>query len=183
MHLHKPTLAEIPLLIEVWRRSISQATTDQHYQKQKLEAMESDPEKYLASLDDLSGGGELELEDGSKVKRLPSITRYLWSDGAPVSVISLRWQPGTTDLPKHVLGHIGYETFPWARGKGFATFALAEMLKIAKNQGLSLVEITTNFDNRNSQKVILKNGGEFIAEFEKPTSSGGGLGRRYRITL
>ena len=72
MHLHKPTLAEIPLLIEVWRRSISQATTDQHYQKQKLEAMESDPEKYLASLDDLSGGGELELEDGSKVKRLPS---------------------------------------------------------------------------------------------------------------
>jgi len=183
MRLHKPTEAEIPLLIDAWRASIAQASTNQHYQSLKLAEMEGNPIGYLASLDDLTGGGELELEDGTKVRRLPSITRYVWSEGLPVSVISLRWQPGTEELPKHVLGHIGYETFPWAQGKGFATFALSEMLKIAKNQGLSYVEITTNIDNVKSQKVIEKGGGVFVEEFTKPETSGGGLGRRYRVLL
>jgi len=183
MRLHKPTLSELPLIVDAWKKSIALATNDQYYQKMKLEEMERNPQGYLASLDDLTGGGELELENGTKVTRLPSITRYVFSDGLPVAVISFRWQPGTEELPDHVLGHIGYETFPWARGRGFASFALSEMLKIAKNQGLSYVEITTNIDNVKSQKVIEKNGGVFVEEFTKPETSGGGLGRRYRLLL
>ena len=184
MKLYLPTIADVPTLIEAWRRRLD-GTTHQHFQEQILAQLESDPKTYLAQLDGAVIQVELELEDGSKVSRLPSISRYMWVDNAPVGRISLRYQPGQVELPPHVLGHIGYETFPWAQRQGYGTSALGQMLDIARERCsfLSYVELTTNADNLPSQKIITANGGIFIEEFEKPATSGGGLGRRYRITL
>ena len=44
----------------------------------------------------------------------------MW-DGEFCGSIGFRWQPGTTDLPRHVLGHIGYSVVPWKRRLGYAT--------------------------------------------------------------
>ena len=185
MQLHKPTLAQLPLVISAWQKIISETERNMSFQKQNLTRMQEDGEKYLAALDGKIDGETLTLEDGSVVPRLPSITRYMWVDEKPVGSISFRWQPGSNSLPLHVLGHIGYETFPWAQRQGYGTSALGQMLDIARERCsfLSYVELTTNADNLPSQKIITANGGIFIEEFEKPATSGGGLGRRYRITL
>ena len=111
---------------------------------------------------------------GVQTCALPIFTRYMWADEKPVGSISFRWQPGSNSLPLHVLGHIGYETFPWAQRKGFATSALGQMLDIVRNRSdieLNYVELVTDPDNKNSQRVIEKNGGKFIEEFSKPAAS------------
>ncbi len=182
MKLHLPEINEISLIAKVWRDSLDQSNGWHHFRKMQIEKMENEPDLYLKSLNDFTGGDDLTLEDGSIVKMLPSVTRFMWQDG-PVGVISFRWQPGTPELPAHVLGHIGYETFCFARGKGFATSALNQILEFPRREELPYVELTTNKDNLISQRVILANNGEFIEEFEKPDSSGGGRGFRYRITL
>ncbi|MFM8205379.1 MAG: GNAT family N-acetyltransferase [Actinomycetales bacterium] len=182
MKLHLPVLDEIPGIAKIWRDSLDQSNGWHHFRKMQIEKMENDPTGYLASLDDLTGGDDLTLEDGSIVKRLPSVTRFMWQDG-PVGVISFRWQPGTPELPPHVLGHIGYETFHFARGKGYATSALSQVLQFPRDLELPYVELTPDKENSISQRVILANSGHFIEEFAKPESSGGGRGFRYRITL
>ena len=64
---------------------------------------------FVSSFDDLEPTLDLiTLSNGEKVKRLPSITRWIWDDGF-VGAISFRWQKGTTDLPYYCLGHIGCE--------------------------------------------------------------------------
>ena len=174
MHLHKPTLAQLPLVISAWQKIISETERNMIFQKQNLTRMQEDGEKYLAALDGKIDGETLTLEDGSIVPRLPSITRYMWADEKPVGSISFRRQPGSNSLPLHVLGHIGYETFPWAQRKGFATSALKQMLDIVRNRTdieLKYVEIVTDPDNKNSQRVIEKNGGKFIEKFRKPATS------------
>lgn len=182
MKLHKPTLDELPLVISAWQRLAAIAPLH-HFRQQILDKLISDPAGYIKELDDLSGGGELTLEDGSKVERLPSISRYMWADGQPAGRISYRWKAGTTKLPAHVLGHIGYETFPWFQKRGFATSALKQILTYPREQKMPYVEITTNVDNFASQKVITNNGGVVVEEFEKPASSGGGKALRYLIRL
>jgi predicted acetyltransferase len=180
--LHLPVLDEIPSIAKIWRDSLDQSNGWHHFRKMQIEKMENEPALYLESLNDLTGGENLTLEDGSVVKRLPSVTRFMWQEG-PVGVISFRWQPGTPELPAHVLGHIGYETFHFARGNGFATSALSQILHFPRDLKLPYVELTTDKENSISQRVILANSGQFIEEFEKPESSGGGRGFRYRITL
>lgn len=95
----------------------------------------------------------------------------------------MRWQPGTTTLPSHCLGHIGYAVVPWKQGKGYAKAALGLLLKEAKSIGLPFVEITTDPDNVASQRVIEANGGELVEHFVKPPQFGSKLGVRYRIVL
>ena len=68
---------------------------------------------------------ELPQPDGSTAKRLPGFKRWLW-DGEFCGSIGLRWQPGTTALPPHCLGHIGYAVVPWKRRRGYATQALRD---------------------------------------------------------
>lgn len=149
----------------------------------QLERIAQDPDSFLESLDDREAkGGPVTLPDGSQVARLPGFVRWMWDSDFKGS-IGFRWQNGTATLPPHVLGHIGYAVVPWAEGRGYATRALAEMLVLARAEGLAQVEITTTPDNVASQRVIEKNGGVLAERFMKLPAYGGGEALRYRIAL
>src|SRR5947207_322210 len=122
--------------------------------QEELEQIAADADAFLASLVDKEARGEpITLPDGTTVPRLPGYRRWLW-DGEFCGTIGLRWQLGTTALPPHCLGHIGYAVVPWKERLGYAKAALRLILPEAKAVGLPYVEITTDPDNIASQRVI-----------------------------
>ena len=165
-------------------QSISSGTTAHPYRAQReLLEIETAPESFLAKQDDSSAlSGDIELSDGSFVPRLPGFTRWMW-DGEICGEINFRWKNGTTDLPPHCLGHIGYEVFSWKRNQGYASDALRQILPEAIKLGMPFVELTTDVDNLFSQKVIINNGGVLQEKFVKPAVHGGTDGLRFRIYL
>jgi predicted acetyltransferase len=89
---------------------------------------------------------------------------YLWMvDDEPgqspqvVGRISLRHS--LTPWLLEVGGHIGYAVRPSARGRGHATRALALMLPVAAERGLTEVLVTCDDTNVASRAVIERNGG------------------------
>ena len=151
--------------------------------KEELEAIGRDRAAFLASLVDREGKGPpISMPDGSKAQRLPGYRRWMW-DGEFCGSIGLRWQPGTSELPPHVLGHIGYAVVPWKQNRGYATLALKLTLEAAKAEGLAYVQITTEGDNAPSQRVITANGGVLIERFRKVAAYGGTESLRFRIDL
>jgi predicted acetyltransferase len=151
--------------------------------REELERIAKDPDAYLASLVDREARGDpVMLPDGSSVPRLPGYRRWIL-DGEFCGVVSFRWQPGTTALPAHCLGHIGFAVVPWKRGRGYATLALRLLLPETKAEGLPFVEITTDPGNVASQRVIEANGGILVERFVKPPQYGSSDGLRYRIYL
>lgn len=151
--------------------------------REQLAAMEENPLALLASLDDPEARGDpITLPDGTKVPRLPGFRRWIW-DGEASGSIGLRWQKGTSTLPPHVLGHIGYAVVPWKERRGYATEALRLMLDEARAVGLTYVELTTDPDNPASQRVILANGGKRMGRFAKVAAYGGTASLLFRIEL
>jgi predicted acetyltransferase len=150
---------------------------------EELARIRADASAFIDSMEDREAKGlPVTLPDGSKVKRLPGFRRWLW-DGEFCGSIGFRWQPGTTELPPHCLGHIGYAVVPWKQGRGYAKSALEQLLPEAQAVGLAYVEITTDLDNTASQRVILANGGTLVERFDKPPQFGGKPGLRFRIAL
>ena len=148
-----------------------------------LSETETDPKSFLAKQEDPKAlGGDVKLPDGSLVPRIPGITRWMW-DGQICGSINFRWQAGSTELPPHCLGHIGYEVFSWKRNMGYASEALNQILPEAVKLGMPFVELTTDVNNLISQRVIEKNGGVLHEKFVKPQSHGGTDGLRFRIYL
>lgn len=149
--------------------------------REELQQIATDEQRFLALMEDREAkGAPVALPDGSTVPRLPGYRRWLW-DGEFCGSISFRWQPGTTELPPHCLGHIGYAVVPWKRGNGYATQALNQFLQEVRNEGLPFVEITTDLTNAASRRVIEANGGVFVEQFVKSPQHGGTPGMRYRI--
>lgn len=149
--------------------------------REELEKIAKDADAFLTSLVDREAKGDpVTLPDGSVVPRLPGYRRWLW-DGEFSGTIGFRWQPGTTALPPHCLGHIGFSVVPWKRRRGYATLALRLLLPQAKAEGLEFVEITTDLTNIGSQRVIEANGGVLVERFTKPAVYGSEEGLRYRI--
>lgn len=152
--------------------------------QEMLQALQDDPTGLLALMDHPQGGGPpVVLPDGSRVPRLPSLTRWLWDDEGFAGSIGLRWPADRGALPAHVLGHIGYAVVPWKQRRGYATRALALLLPLARSQGLAFVEITTDEGNLASQRVITRNGGVLVGRFAKVAAHGGTAALRYRIPL
>jgi len=151
--------------------------------QEELGRIESDAEAFVASMEDREAkGAPVKLPDGSVVARLPGFRRWMW-DGEFAGSIGFRWQPGTTTLPPHCLGHIGYAVVPWKQRRGYATRALQLLLPEAAAEGLPYVEITTDPENVASQRVIVANGGILVEHFTKPPQFGSKPGLRYRISL
>ena len=151
---------------------------------EELERIRQDPAVFVASLDDPKGLGEPIIQPNGEYRpRLPGFRRWLWDDEGFAGSLSLRWRPGGSDLPEHVLGHIGYGVVPWKQGRGYATQALALALPLARAQGLEWVELVVAPDNPASQRVITANGGVFVEAFREPATHGGAESWRYRIDL
>lgn len=175
--------------LESYRESLSRgwssetATEDDAAAAAELAEIDADPVAFVAALNHpMRGGRPVTLPDGSEVPRMPGLRRWMW-DGEYCGAISVRWQPGTTDLPPHCLGHIGYAVVPWKRRLGYATAALEQMLVIARDEGFPFVDIVTDDDNVASQNVVRANGGLLEEEFVTPASAGSHPARRYRVLL
>lgn len=149
----------------------------------ELQAIERDPAAFLAGLDDEEArGAPVTLPDGSTVPRLPGFRRWIW-DGGFCGSIGFRWQPGTAELPSHVLGHIGYSIVPWRRREGQATRALRLLMREVAPLGLPWVELTVEPGNEPSIRVITANGGRLVERFLKDKAYGGAPALRFRISL
>jgi predicted acetyltransferase len=151
--------------------------------EEALARIESDADLFLElHVDREARGPAVTLPDGSKVQRLPGYNFWMW-DGEFCGVIGFRWQPGTTALPPHVLGHIGYGVVPWKRQLGYARRALGLMLEHVRREGLPHVEITCDVDNVASQRTIVANGGILVERFMPPPACGNARKLRYRIEV
>jgi predicted acetyltransferase len=150
---------------------------------EELAKIAEDPAGFVRGLVDREAKGPpVVMPDGSTVRRLPGYRKWMW-DGEFCGSIGFRWQPGTSALPPHVLGHIGYAVVPWKRGRGYATRALELILADAKAEGLDYVELTTDLDNVPSQRAITANGGVLVERFATPAQVGEGERFRFRIAL
>lgn len=151
--------------------------------QEQLVLIADDAATFLREQVDPEGrGGDITLPDGRRVPRLPGYVRWMW-DGEFCGSIGFRWQPGTTDLPPHCLGHIGYAVVPWKERLGYATNALSQLLDGLPDTGLPFVELVAQVTNVASQRVIEKNGGIVIERFLVPDAHGGEEKVRFRIPL
>lgn len=184
MHLVVPTLVQLPEYVAALERGWSGNTIDpEGTAREELIKIRENPSEFLAQMTDLEPKERfVTLPDGSRQERIPSIRRWMWDEGLCGS-INFRWQRGTSELPPHVLGHIGYATVPWRREKGYAKEALRLILLEAKREGLPYVELIADPENVASQRVILANGGVFVESFRTQPAYGGELSLRYRIAL
>jgi predicted acetyltransferase len=184
MQLVRPGMEHLPGYVAALERgwSAGRADNPQQWIDEELGRIRADAGQFLALQDDVDAKGPpINMSDGTTVPRLPGFHRWLW-DGEFCGLIGMRWQRGTHDLPEYVLGHVGYSVVPWKQRLGYATRALAMILREAPGE-LSYVELTTDPDNHASQKVITANGGVFVGEFIKSKHHGGKPGFRYRIDL
>lgn len=98
---------------------------------------------------------------------VPQQTYWLVADGRTV-VAEIRLRPQLTPPFERHHGHIGYNTRPSQRGKGYATAALALVLEEARRQRLTRVMLTIEGDNPASVRVIEKNGGTLESRRTEP---------------
>jgi predicted acetyltransferase len=115
MDLVQPGIEHLASYVDALERGWSADTQRPDARLDELLRIAADPMGFVAEQSDPEGRvPPVMLPDGSIVPRLPSYSRWMW-DGAFCGSISFRWQLGTTALPPHCLGHIGYSVVPWKR--------------------------------------------------------------------
>ena len=116
----------------------------------------SDFPDYLKSQVEMSYGVGIDLS-----RYVPQTRYWLFVDGKPVGVGKLRHY--LNDFLRTVGGHIGYCIRPSERGKGYGNLILEQLLRKAKEKGISEALITCRENNLLSRKVIERNGGSLEA--------------------
>ncbi|MEI8673063.1 GNAT family N-acetyltransferase [Vibrio sp. SA48] len=112
---------------------------------------QNDSDAFLKKLIACSEGRE--LPDGW----VPMSMYFCIESGEILGAIRVRH--GSNEYINNVVGHIGYETLPQARGKGVAT----KMLTWIKQNAMDdTAIITCNVDNVGSKTVIEKCGGQYL---------------------
>jgi predicted acetyltransferase len=140
--------------------------TERDVSGEQLAALRRNPDAFLFDL--TRQDGTIVTASGREVRRLPS--RVFWlDDGDFCGIINLRFLAGSDALPDYVSGHIGYAVVPWKRQRGYATRALAMLLPVAREVGLTRVELTCDDDNEPSRRVILANGGVPSGSRQEPS--------------
>ena len=183
MRLVKPSLEHLDAYRSALETGWSPRTTRPEAAQEEMLELSRDPKTFLASLDDPEGRGpDIQVSDGTFVKRLPSFRRWIWAEGFCGS-IELRWQYGTNDLPPTCKGHIGYAVVPWRRREGLATAALAALLPDARRVGLTAVDLTAHPNNIASLRVIEANGGVLATHRQRLAAHGDGDELLYKIHL
>lgn len=183
MKLIKPCIDHIPAYVDALQKGWSPDNLRAEAAQEQLSKIAEDAALHVSNLDDPTAkAGPLKLPDGSEVPRLPSIRRWIW-DNEFCGHISLRWKPGTEDLPPTCSGHIGYSVVPWRQGEGLATAALVVILPEAKAFGLKHVDITTSPQNPASIRVIEKSGGSLLKSYTAEKSLGGHATLLFQIPL
>lgn len=82
--------------------------------------------------------------------------------GKIVGIIDLRHT--LNDFLKD-FGNCGYSVHPAERNKGYATEMLRQILEIAKDAGLTELQLSVERENAPSVRTILKNGGVYARSF------------------
>ncbi|WP_211333568.1 GNAT family N-acetyltransferase [Sinobacterium caligoides] len=103
----------------------------------------------------------------------PITTYFCMKSGAILG--SVRVRHGSNEYIENVIGHIGYETRPAARGKGVASFLLAWVRDYVVPDSAI---VTCSIDNSASQKVIENCGGVYLGNY---TDESEGTVMRYRL--
>lgn len=172
--LHAPGRDVLPAYVRALEAGWS-PNTMRNVAPEQLAAIAADAGAFIAGLN--NRGGTIRLHDGSQVARLPDLIRWIIATDRPdrpfVGSINLRWQEDeagrpVTELPSHVLGHVGYTILPDHAGNGYASAALAAVLAEARTIGLPFVRITCDAGNAASRRIIEKNGGRFVESFVAP---------------
>lgn len=184
MLLVKPSLDHLPSYVQALHRGFSPDNVRGSVAAtEEIEAIAADPGAFVGRMEDLEARGRpIAMPDGTTRPRLPGFRRWMW-DGEFCGSIGARWQPGTEELPEHVLGHVGYVVCEWKRARGYATEALRQLLPQIRAFGLAHIDLTTDPDNLPSQKVITANGGVLIDRRRKLEMFGGGETLVFRILL
>lgn len=121
----------------------------------KYHGVADDPSGYVQRLVERSQWTE-SLADG----RLPSTTYFAVRDDRIVGAIRVR--RGSTPNVDNVIGQIGYETRPSARGQGIAT----QLLQWVRQHVIAEpVMVSCQVGNPASQRVIENSGGVYIGNY------------------
>lgn len=134
------------------------------------------PEGFAAFVDELSRSEHTAKGEGY----VTCSFRWVVSDDGREYLGSVALRHELTEYLADRGGHIGYGIRPSARRRGLATFALREILPVARERGLERVLVTCDDDNVGSARTIEANGG--VLE-DVRTADDGTRYRRYWIAL
>ncbi|MGE0623233.1 MAG: GNAT family N-acetyltransferase [Pseudomonadales bacterium] len=111
--------------------------------------------------------------------RVPQTVFWVVEDDRVVGMLRMRHR--LNDYLRVKGGHIGYYIRPSARGRGIATEALGQALRLLARMGERRAFLTTDPDNRGSIRVIEANGGSLAAR--APDPDGLGVINQYWVSL
>jgi len=117
-------------------------------------------------------------ENGSAVGRVDYRCVYRWIVDGDAVVGGIALRHGDDNFIRGA-GHIGYGIRPSARRQGLATWALGQILDVARDLRLGRVLLVCEADNAGSAVTIERNAGVF----ERIEETRHGPVRRYWITL
>lgn len=98
---------------------------------------------------------------------IPYTTYFLYDNNTPVGIGRIRH--GSNDYLQNVIGagEIGYGISKKYRGKGYGNILFQLLLKKCKDFGYDNITLYPHRNNDATIKIMLKNGGKFIREFNK----------------